>query len=96
MMVKDIFKSPDKWCQGTGARNAFGEPVEWRSRNARSWCLLSAVFLAYPFHQRVAVMTRIGKYLRVEREENEEIEKWNDSPSTTFLDVLKLVETLEI
>jgi hypothetical protein len=44
--AKALIDTPDKWCQHTPARDAEGTPTDWLGKNAASYCVSSAFYLA--------------------------------------------------
>jgi hypothetical protein len=92
-LVKNWFKSPDRWCQKHAAVDEQGEEIGCNPRNLGQICALciyGAVVMWYPKYDD---QERIFKAIRLETG-CESIGKWNDTH--TFEEMVALVEKLEI
>ena len=54
--LRALLCDASKWTTGTYARNAAGQPVEWKDATAVCWCLDGAILKAYP---RIATDARM-------------------------------------
>lgn len=81
MKVYELLDSPEKWTQGEETRYVDG---------VRSWCLLKAIELCYPFEQS-SIWERV-----YERIDCGMIFRWNDSPDRTWQEVYDLCKELNI
>ena len=96
--VAELFSSEDRWTQGEGARDMYGKAVPFDSHNACQWCLLSAIYLCYPFERAQVTEERVkvklfGKVIE-ERRLGNCLSVWNNWK--TFEDVQKLVTRMKI
>lgn len=91
MKVKELFSDESKWTKGAYSRDSRGETTDVLDyEHAVCWCLRGAIDLCYCGDKRDEVRSKVRNYIR------NEIEPWNDSFTTTFADVRKLVEELDI
>jgi hypothetical protein len=94
LKIKDLLTSENKWTKETYARDSQGRPALPHDERAVCWCLEGALFKCYPTSQYVDIINKVRKYLGTK--DFEPIAIFNDSPRTTFEDIAKLVETLDI
>lgn len=91
MKVKDLLTNESKWTKGAYSRNREGEVTDvLDSGHSVCWCLRGAIDLCYFGDERAQVRSKVRMYI------DGEIEPWNDSFKTTFQDVKKLIDELDI
>jgi len=94
MKIKELLTDESKWTKLYGARNENNDPVNPRSSEAVCWCLIGAYIKCYGYGHNDEIYMRLrNKTLELN---NIEIDSFNDSPTTTFADIRKLVEELDI
>lgn len=93
MKVKELYSDPNRWAQGTEAKNEKGEPTYIFAEEAVAWCLAGAIDKCYYPNQkgRSLVYQKIAT-----RDLGRAIVSWNDDPKRTFEEVKALVEELDI
>lgn len=91
MKVKDLLTDESKWTKGAYARTAEGRMVFYRDIAATRFCLLGAIFRCYGAIGAGEITERVEKKLS-----DCSTHGWNDDPRTTFADVRRLVEKLDI
>lgn len=92
MKVKELLSDPSKWCKGSYARTIEGERAYSSfSPDAVSWCILGAIDRCYVDRNNWKEIVD-----RLFAETGESPATWNDRPTTTFADVRKLVEKLDV
>lgn len=92
-LLKNWFKSPDRWCRQHAAVDAQGNEIGCTPRNLGricGLCLYGAVIMWYPEYDD---RDRILKAIRQETA-CESIGQWNDTH--TFEEILAIVEKLGI
>lgn len=97
MKVKELLSSPEKWTQGTYARDALGgRPVPPLDEDAVCFCLIGAVRKCYPIiSDQCPVLAKITLELCTNLK-MAVITDWNDYPDRTFEQVKQLVDKLDI
>ena len=74
------------WCQGTYARDTFGNAVDCRSSRACAWCLLGGIEITIPFERfpqtEHAIRTEINGCIPL----------WQDKPKRTQAEVLAMLD----
>ena len=104
-----LLEHPQQWCQGAQARDALESPVSLFSPHATQWDVIGAIHFCYANRQdRMEIKFRLAYHLRRTEELPEgtviagydsvvrAIRKWNDSPTTTHIDVLEALNALGI
>lgn len=89
MKIKELLTDESKWTKNTLARNAVGEEELAHSEFAVSWCLVGAAVKCYSFGAG-DVLNKIRDYIK------SPVVDFNNNPQTTFADIRKLVEELDI
>jgi hypothetical protein len=96
MKIKELLSTPDKWTKGLAARNKKGEPVFTSDKDAYSFCLLGACAKCYPdLLNCVEVEKKIRDILRNENGFLSIVD-FNDSSSTTFEDIRRILEIANV
>lgn len=87
--VYELLDSPDKWIKGCMARDSKGNSVNSTDINATCWCLLGAIRKVYgaSYAKRIYLL---WNYLGCD------IGEFNDDPTTTYEDIIKLVKELDV
>jgi hypothetical protein len=100
MKIKELLVSEDKWARKGFAFDKDDRMVFGASPDAVKWCLLGAVGKCYQGAEGEAVRELLTAELTTkdtpEHDLPGSISQWNDNPKTTFADVRKLVEKLDI
>lgn len=99
MKVKEFLTSRYRWCKGRMAIDSKGNKVNYNSPHASRFCLVGAINKCYiDNNTKDVVFTKIEKYLNLPSRLyiSGSIGKWNDKKKTTFKDVRKLIEDLDI
>jgi len=93
MKIRDLLTDESKWAKGDYAFDEKGEFVHPESKYARSFCLLGAAKKIYTTDRALSrIKRKINKYVGPDSSAI----IFNDDPSTTFADIRKLVEELDI
>ena len=99
MKVKDLL-TRENWIKGCYAKNLHGEPISPESQHACKWCLVGALQRCYPANKSEyeTIVPKIQDYLKLKGFESFilPISSWNDKFETTFEDVIKLANDLDI
>ncbi len=86
---------PERWCQGALARTAHANVCAVEDPRAVQFCLVGAVcFLHDAPCEREDILKRLHESLL--KRLHESLPSFNDSPSTTFADVLALVQRADV
>jgi hypothetical protein len=105
MKVKEFFTDKTKWTQGCWARNKHGSPLlSYEMDEGVQFCLVGAVAYCYGVDTYskewidFPILTKIHNYLKEKTKPTEflGISFWNDQSDTSFEDVKRLVEELDI
>lgn len=75
------------------ARDADGNRVDVVHKDACKWCLVGAIYLAYPLHEATKVMNKV-EYALVEHPVYKSVFQFNDN--VTHDELIKLVQELGI
>lgn len=96
MTVKDLYTDKSKWTTGARARSAYGCPVGVNSVSAVSWCLSGAIDRCYHdnWQEKMKATKRLTNVFQ--NIYGSCIPLFNDSVTTTFEEVLKVVEEARI
>jgi len=95
MKIKELLTTEDKWAKTGFAYDKEGKMVASTSPEAVKWCLLGATNICYKDPDRKKVIRLMMEYVTTHNPFGN-VGRWNDDPATTFADVRKLVETLDI
>lgn len=93
MKIRDWLTDESKWIKYSLYADASNIPVKFPEKAYKA-CLVGTIHICYPkrfaeiFHKIVNKIGGDGPYLGVSF--------WNDAPKTTFEDVRKLIEELDI
>lgn len=90
LKIYELLDSPDKWTKDCTARDIKGDCVTPTDINATCWCLLGAVHKVYGDAYAKRVENLIWNYL------DGAISEFNDDPTTTYEDIIKLVKELDV
>lgn len=100
MKIKELLVTEDKWARKGFAFDKDNRMVFGASPSAVKWCLLGAVGKCYQGAEGEAVRELLIAELSAkdvaEHERPGVISRWNDSLETTFTDVQKLLDRLDI
>jgi hypothetical protein len=102
MKAWELLDSPEKWTQGTSARNVFGQPVPSTDPSAVCWCASGAIGCCYPTAYQPSgtfpIHARLANYLAKQpyRPESGTISLWNDDPRRTYEEVVAVLKELDI
>lgn len=91
MKVKQLLNKPSKWCKGSFAMKKDGLACGSLDLLAVKFCLLGAVKRCYSEDKWVDIIDKIRGELGYRH-----IINWNNAKETTFSDVKKLVNKLDI
>lgn len=90
--VKELFKGhPERWTRKAFARNPADIEVLSDSSSAVKWCLGGACLKVYGLDKACLIFGQIRGYTNFPT-----VGKYNDNPKTTFEDIMKVVEELNI
>ena len=91
MKAHEILSDESKWTKGAMARNSDDDECCETGAIACKWCILGAVFVAYPLPtNRQAAIDALTNKLGLP------VYPWNDDETTTFNDVRNLLLELDI
>jgi len=91
MKAHEVLSDESKWTRGELARNNTGDACDETSSLACQWCIVGAIFVAYPLtDENIAANKKIQNKLDTSAHD------WNDDPTTTFDDVRNLLLELDI
>lgn len=94
MKAHELLDSPEKWTQGTIARNAHDDPCSEDSDDAVSWCLSGAIWRIYgPLGLATSNLNDVFAAIHVKVPN---IPDWNDQPERTFEEVRTLLLELDL
>lgn len=99
MKIKELLDTPDKWTQGTCARDTDGDATYSESPTAVCFCLLGAINKCYPIDEDNGANYEVKDKVKakvIELSGYSSIANWNDVLERKFSDVKKLVEELDI
>jgi len=91
--VLALLRTPEQWTQGTPARDADGNPVLCNSRDAKSFCLVGALYRAADGQYAGAhdgARTLLTKAI-IAIDRTWSIVTFNDDPTTRHADVLRVL-----
>lgn len=92
MKVRELLKDAGCWTKGVFALNAAGDEVSAYAQQATCFCLEGAIMKCYPPGiKRIEVIRCVEQKVGYNN-----IPAWNDREVTTFTDVRKLIEELDI
>lgn len=97
MTVRELLSEEGKWTQGAYARDAVGKSVALNAPAAVCWCLKGALNRCYApeaFHAAFQRLTAIVPKVKVDG--FEPVAAFNDHPSTTFVDIRRVIEQAQI
>ena len=86
MKAHELLSDESKWTKGVSARDADGQWEDYRSGMAVKWCIKAAIWRCYDTEE-----SRSGACRKVASIVGPDISKWNDSNSTTFADVRRVL-----
>lgn len=98
MKVKDLLYCPEKWLKKSFAKDENGRTCCSSSEAAACWCLTGAILKCYPtdtlekYNRYCDIIDSVLEYIAP----HTTIAVYNDLDSTSFEDIRKLVETLNI
>ena len=88
MTVKELLSGPEKWTQGSSARDPSGKSWHVEYEHACCWCLWGAIRFCYPnIYQAAQIEERVRQVLLIGS-----IVDWNDAPERTYEEVMAVVE----
>lgn len=90
--VKELLDSEEKWCQGTSFARIDGQPCP--IENATRFCLLGAIEKCYG-HSYVEKY-KAGMLLKEAIPDGRLVSLFNDSSSTTFADIQRVLELADV
>jgi hypothetical protein len=98
MKIRELLTDKSKWIKGAYAKDKYGDSINESDQDACQWCLDGAGYCCYGIgvwqkEVRPKVCTAIEK---LNQQKDAVVVNWNDDPNTTFEDVKKLVEELDI
>lgn len=98
MKAYELLDKPEKWTQGTSARNHRHLSVDPNSPSAVCFCLLGAIDRCYPnYKERIEVEDKIRERLaHIQNVKEVFISEWNDNYQRTFEEVHNLLKTLDV
>lgn len=77
MKAYELLQNEARWCRGSLARQAGGQPCMLYASHAKQWCALGALVKCYPLEEpRLRVITKLLGYLG---DGNKGIVHWNDN-----------------
>lgn len=92
MKMLELLDSPEKWTQGSLARNKQQRRVSVNSPRAVSWCLSGALKLCYPIEPKAGfVYNRLLKIVG-----GYSLWRFNDKNSTTFRKIRKILKKANV
>ncbi len=87
--LKTLLAEPPSWTKGKSARNAEGNRTEPTRDDAVCWCLLGAIYRITNYDCNLFIV--INNIMRG-LVNNTAITAYNDNPTTTHADILKLID----
>lgn len=99
MKIKELLTDESKWTRGISARNSIGKPIAFDSPLATCWCLIGAYIKCYPGEVDLTNPNSVyQKLIKAVKTKTPfiGISVFNDHPQTTFADIRKLIEELDI
>lgn len=97
MKVRELLSDKSKWTKRAYARNAKGEKIESWNPDAVCFCLKGAINRCYQDStEHALVADKVENAIARKDGFNIGIACFNDRESTTFSDIKKLVEELDI
>ena len=89
MKISELLDNPNKWCQGTYARDAKGQPSDTLSHTTVSWCIIGAMDRCeYTTDETRDLEHKLIKIMNVG------IVSYQDAPERTFAEVHNLLVNL--
>lgn len=84
------------WCQKVSARNSQGLPCNPTDIDATEWCLVGAVFAAFPtdMHKRIEVWEQLRATLEAQGAAPVFCSNWNDVEERKQEEVVSLLESI--
>lgn len=95
MKIHELLDSPEKWTQGTYARDSSGCSAPIHCPRAVSWYLMGAAHRCYPEVKVLEVKVRLRDELR-RRTGDGTVVNWNDDENRTFDEVRNLLLKLDV
>lgn len=89
MRVHELLDKPEKWSQGSFARNSDGLAVQVSDSKATCWCVTGAVLLCYAEEYDVNIC-------KLQNRLDTAVMIWNDAPERTFEEVRAVCLELNI
>lgn len=90
MKVYELLSDESIWTKRVEARTISDNPTTYDSIKACKWCLLGALYKCYDARDVIKIEKLLTDYIFYP------ITTWNDLPSTTYKDVIKLCKELDI
>ena len=91
MKAWEYLEKKGAWCHGAMARDKDDHPCYPGSKDAVTWCLLGAIFKAYPERRRGVIYSKMYKFLGL----HDSMSTWNDDPKRTKRQVIALLKKVE-
>lgn len=93
MKVRELLSDERRWTTGAHARDSAGQVVCYTSLDAVCFCLAGAVRRCYPVVEAEKILLRMHDVLAPTYGSTP---CFNDDPKTSFTDILKFVEEMNI
>lgn len=98
MKVKDLLYSPTKWLKNSFAKDENGKVCHSTDDQAACWCVMGAIIRCYPtknpddYNRYCDILDSILEEIAP----HTTISVWNDMDTTSFEDMRKVIEKLNI
>lgn len=94
--AKELISNPDRWTQGSPARDIDGGEVEPDDSNAHTFCILGAISKACGFSDSISIILSLcdsDEIMKLLYEKDSDyISMFNDNENTTHEDVMKFFD----
>jgi len=93
---------PERWTQGTNARNKWNELVRATDPSACRWCLYAAIIKIYgPQGFATNIFSRFQHILSDWQQTDKRLQDisivgFNDRPETTYSDIMRLIDEVSL
>lgn len=94
--LRELFRTPSRWCKGSLARSSTGEEVQPRGTKAAKFCLVGAVYRVYPPTKRWRVEEELSHSIGKVTGRARDIVEFNDDMETTFEDIRKVLKEAKV
>jgi hypothetical protein len=97
MTLQELFSDESKWTKGASARDAYGNPCRWTSKQAVCFCLYGAIAKAYADdkeHNFKEITDKLRVY--VFKQTGQPLSVFNDDFNTSFQDIRRVIEAVNV